>query len=303
MDKKDKSNDTFDELLTMWMKTTGEFWNNMFRTWSEMGRNVPFQSMAPESGSSSRVQASMLSTIKNYQALSEAFFEPSNLESLLKGTGAMPEILAKLAQSVLAGFVQMQQKTMERAGRVGESVEAYQFEDLDENAFRAWADIYEKEISQFLNVPQLGLTRFYQERVNRALDKFNIFQATFAEFLRLLYLPMNRSMAVMQDKLGKLAESGQLPEDSKTYYQMWIKTLEGHYMTLFQSAEYVQTLEKTLRTLSDFSKAKDEVVEDMLNALPIPKQKDMDELYREIYILKKRIKSLEKKKRGETQTK
>jgi polyhydroxyalkanoate synthesis regulator phasin len=29
--------------------------------------------------------------------------------------------------------------------------------------------------------------------------------------------------------------------------------------------------------------------------LPIPKQKDMDDLYREIYLLKKRIKALEKK--------
>ena len=145
-------------------------------------------------------------------------------------------------------------------------------------------------------MPQLGLTRFYQERANRALDKFNIFQATFAEFLRLLYLPVNRSMAVMQEKLGKMAESEQLPEDSNAYYQMWIKILEGHYMTLFQSPEYVQTLEKTLQTLSEFSKAKNEVVEDMLNALPIPKQKDMDELYMEIYTLKKRIKALEKEK-------
>jgi polyhydroxyalkanoate synthesis regulator phasin len=29
--------------------------------------------------------------------------------------------------------------------------------------------------------------------------------------------------------------------------------------------------------------------------LPIPKQKDMDDLYKEIYLLKKRIKALEKK--------
>ena len=32
------------------------------------------------------------------------------------------------------------------------------------------------------------------------------------------------------------------PEDPKAYYQMWIKILEGHYMTLFQSPDYVKTL-------------------------------------------------------------
>ena len=36
-------------------------------------------------------------------------------------------------------------------------------------------------------------------------------------------------------------------------------------------------------------------MEDMLSMFPVPKQKEMDELYREIYLLKKRIKALEKK--------
>jgi polyhydroxyalkanoate synthesis regulator phasin len=76
---------------------------------------------------------------------------------------------------------------------------------------------------------------------------------------------------------------------------MWIKILEGHYMTLFQSPEYVNILGNTLVSMSDFTAAKNEVIEDMLNMFPIPKQKDMDELYREIYLLKKRIKALEKK--------
>ena len=65
-------------------------------------------------------------------------------------------------------------------------------------------------------------------------------------------------------------------------------------MTLFQSPEYIQTLGKTLETMSAFSLARNDVLEDTLNSLPIPKQKDMDELYQELYLLKKRIKVLEK---------
>jgi polyhydroxyalkanoate synthesis regulator phasin len=122
-----------------------------------------------------------------------------------------------------------------------------------------------------------------------------MFQAAMTEFLRLLYLPVTRSFGVMQEKLGEMVDAGKLPEDSKTYYQMWIKILEGHYMTLFQSPEYVNILGNTLVSMSDFTAAKNEVIEDMLNMFPIPKQKDMDELYREIYLLKKRIKALEKK--------
>ena len=73
-------------------------------------------------------------------------------------------------------------------------------------------------------------------------------------------------------------------------YQMWIKILEGHYMTLFQSPEYVKTLGKTLDAMAEFSAANNDVMADMLNILPISTQKDMDDLYKEIYLLKKRIK-------------
>jgi len=147
-------------------------------------------------------------------------------------------------------------------------------------------------------MPQLGLTRFHQEKVNRALDKYTIFQSTFGEFLRLLYLPISHSLNALQDKMGEMVEKEELPGDTRIYYQMWIKTLEGHYMTLFQSPEYIQTLGKTLQSMSELTKARDDVLENMLSSLPIPKQKDLDDLYHELYILKKRIKMLEKKSAG-----
>jgi hypothetical protein len=130
----------------------------------------------------------------------------------------------------------------------------------------------------------------------RSVDKFNLFQSSLTEFLRLLSLPMERSLQILQEKLTELADEGSLPEDSKVYYQMWIKILEGHYMTLFQSSEYTKTLNKTLHSMSEFSEAKKELLQDtLLYMLPVPTQKEMDELYKEIYLLKKRIKELEKR--------
>ena len=89
--------------------------------------------------------------------------------------------------------------------------------------------------------------------------------------------------------------AGVAPEDSKQYYQMWIKILEGHYMTLFQSPEYGKTLNNVLVTMSEFSVVKNDLLEDMLSSLPVSTQTDMDDLYQEIYLMKKRLKALEKK--------
>jgi polyhydroxyalkanoate synthesis regulator phasin len=183
----------------------------------------------------------------------------------------------------------------ERASRVGETVEAYQFEDLDENIFRLWSEIYKREFRQFFHLPQIGLMREYQERINAVSDKYNLFQSDFSELLRLMALPINRSLSVMQEKVSDLAEKGELKEESQFYYNMWVKTLEGHYMSLFQTPEYMQTLAKTIESLSDFTTARNAVMEDLLSSLPIAKQSAMNDLEKEVYLLKKRIRQLEKR--------
>ena len=128
----------------------------------------------------------------------------------------------------------------------------------------------------------------------RVTDKYNLFQANAAEFFHLLYLPVEKSLKAMQKQLTELVDKGELPEDPNTYYQLWIKMLEGHYMRLFQSEEYGRHLHKTLSSTAEFSKAKNDVIQNTLDTLPVPTQKEMDELYKEIYLLKKKVRTLEK---------
>jgi class III poly(R)-hydroxyalkanoic acid synthase PhaE subunit len=234
--------------------------------------------------------------LNNWEAISAAMSAPESMQAFFQGAGAMPEMLAKLAQTSFNGFLEMQQKALERATRLGEHVDAYSFADIDENLFRSWTEMYEKEFSRFFQIPKLGLVREYQERITEAVDAYNRHQATLNEFLRLLALPLNRSFTVLQEQIAELAEKGELPEDSRAYYNMWIKVLEGHYMTLFQTPEYIETLARTLNSLSAFRTARDAVMEDLLSGLPVPVQSEIDDLYQEIHRLKRRLRALEKEK-------
>ncbi len=280
------------ETLTAdWMKSVADFWSGLNRMWLQ-----PQAGPDPDSQMSATHSAknSMDTAIRNWQAVSTAMSAPGSVESLLKSAGAMPELLAKMAQHTISGYLQLQEKWIERYGRISETVEAYSFERVDENMFRSWIDMYETEFRQFYQIPQLGLTRSYQEKFNQVMDKYNIYHATLAEFFRILTLPLSHTAAVMQEKVGELAEKGALPDDSQKYYQMWIKILEGHYMKLFQSPEYTLTLANTLNATSDFTSARDAVIQDMMSGLPIPSRKEIDELERELYELKKRIRTIEK---------
>jgi polyhydroxyalkanoate synthesis regulator phasin len=66
-------------------------------------------------------------------------------------------------------------------------------------------------------------------------------------------------------------------------------------MTLFKSPEYSQTLGKTLNAMGEYTVARKKILEDVLQMLPVPTHSEVDELYKEIYLLKKRLKKLEKK--------
>ena len=91
----------------------------------------------------------------------------------------MPEMLLNMAQTSLGGLGEMQKTMLERLGRMGDSAKAYEFQDLDENMYRMWTDIYEKEFKQFFHIPQLGLMRTYQEKANQvdshdAAEQFDV---------------------------------------------------------------------------------------------------------------------------------
>ncbi len=276
-----------------WFETAGNFWENMFQSWTQILKNMD-TTMSSQKPSSDSVKSAYSTVLKSADQFSDFASNPETMESLFKGAGAMPQLLARTVQIGIEGFLQYQQKWFEKAGKLGQSTDAFKFENLDENIFRAWTEVYESEFKRFFNIPQLGLTRFYQEKMAACIDKFNIYQATLTEFQRLLFLPVNRSISVMQEKLGEMAREKPLPEDPNAYYQLWVKILEGHYMTLFQSPEYINILGKTIDAMNDYTQAKNEILEDMLRATPVATHKDVDELYREIYLLKKRIQALEK---------
>ncbi|HSM74382.1 MAG TPA: poly(R)-hydroxyalkanoic acid synthase subunit PhaE [Desulfobacterales bacterium] len=280
-----------ESMLSAWMKMATDFWGPLMKQWTTALEPVNGQ---PE-GPLGRSKASWSSYLKSLTALSASMGEGGSADAVLKGIGVMPDILLRLLEGAWNSTFTLQRQIIEKAGRMGESVEAYQFEGLDQEAFKAWAEIYEQEIQQFLQVPQLGLTRFYQEKVQRTVDKCVLLQSAMAEFVNIVYLPMEQSSKVLQEKVAELAEKGSLPENPKEYYTMWVKILEGHYMTLFKTPEYTQTLSRVLSAFEDYQAARDDLLQDALKSLPVPTNRDMDALYKEIYDLKKKIRSLEKK--------
>ncbi len=274
-----------------WMKSAVDMWLNVA------------QAVPPNADSTLRAQTAVqnrftkqMETNLNFiKSFSQMMSQPESLSAAANSITALPEILIKMSKSMYEAFSQIHNQLVEKAGRIGRQTEAYNFDNIDQEVFRALSDVYEKELRQYLKIPPLGLTRFYQERLNELLDKHNLYETTMAEFLSVLYLPIEKSFSVFQERLRLLAEEGKFPKDPRESYAIWIKILEGHYMTLFKSKEYTDALHRTLNRTEDFLMAKDKALRDFLQLLPVATHSDLDDLYKEFHVLKKRVKELEKR--------
>ena len=292
-DRDDKS--TPEALFSTWMKSGTELWVSMTRVWFGIPETPEGPTEPEDTVKRTRMQESWESTLKMWEPILTKLSEPDAPDAFSKGMEALPEIVLKMIKAGWEGYFDLQQREMERLKRIGKHSEGYTFEDLDQNIFRAWKEIYEKEFKQVLNIPQMGLTSLYQTRMNQAVDKFNVFQAAAAELSRVLFLPVEKSFRVMQEKVGELTKEGKHPENTRDYYVMWLRILEGHYMSLFKSAEYSAVLSNTLEAMEDFLGARKKVLQDVLQTLPVATSKDMEELSRQVYLLNKKVKELAKK--------
>jgi hypothetical protein len=209
-------------------------------------------------------------------------------------TGSFQETLAKMTGPVFSAVNTMIGEWMQQSGTAGGGTGKFNFDSLDKDALAIWKTIYDNAFRKFLKAPQLGLMREHQERVARFFDRFTLLETALAEFLGVLSIPFKQSFDDFQKKLTELAATGKAPTEPNDYYKIWLRILEGHYMTLFQSPDYIQTLAKTLAASAAYTRAKKELISDVLGQWSIPSSNAMDALYQELHVLKKRMKQIEK---------
>jgi hypothetical protein len=279
-------------LLAAWIKWTMDCWDTI----AHMGPGLNGVSGAAGGSSpeATDLADSWLSSLNLWQAFFSLLTEPETVAAVFRGIKAPSEIVLRMAQAGWGGYFHLHQQWLKSWESAKTPANRHDFADLEKDIFKICNDLYENDFRRLLNMPHLRLTHLTQERLSRATEKFNQFQAALAEFIYMLYLPVKKSLRAMEGVKG-LGRQKKPPEDFKEYYKGWLKILEGHYMTLFQSAEFTRTLVHALTALQDFTTAKNALMAEVMEALSLPSRQDLDALYREMYLLKKRLKEMAKK--------
>ena len=150
---------------------------------------------------------------------------------------------------------------------------------------------YEETIGKALLAPSVGYFKEFNERLNNMAYAYIQFNTSKAAFYSLFYATGMKAAERVYDKFTEFVGKEVTPETFREFYRIWWNINEEVYQELFRSEEFSKlTLDVNRRGLL-FRKWIDDVFEHILKFTSLPSKKDMDEIYRSLYDLKKEVRN------------
>lgn len=263
-------------LMQGWMKTATENWQETAKKLLDASQGKA----APE--------------FPGTDILGRMFRESGVGGGLFPGENLAPQVGLKMAEIWRQGISSLQQAYMKQAAGQSLGPEGFPFGGIDPGAFKAWTELYERETLNQFRMPPMGLTREHQERTNRVMEAFNRFQSAMTQFLYQTSLPMEKSLQAMREELSTTVKGEMPAEEFKALYRKWVGVLEEKYMVLLKSKEYIEAMNKAIDAFGEFKSAKSQWMEHYLKMMDVPTQREMDDVCKDLYNLKKEVKELRK---------
>lgn len=167
--------------------------------------------------------------------------------------------------------------------------------DSTREFFNAWSKTCEDSVGRVAEIPAVGPSREKYERVMKGFSLFINLYATWMDSVSDFNTLSMEAMNKMQDKTIDIkSETG--PERSKELYNIWIETYSGIFNEFMRSEHFASDIGKFMSVFADVQKYNRGVVEEnLLVPSNLPTKTDIDEINKELYNLRKKVKELSTK--------
>lgn len=139
-----------------------------------------------------------------------------------------------------------------------------------------------------------GVSKENMEMAGELSNEFGNFQIKNAQLQYMMYTTGMEAMYAVAENIYNKTQQGEDLSNFITIYSDFLNTTDKFFVNLFNTEEYSK-LQAEVNSLGMKMKRKiDLQMEKSLANIPVPTRTEMDELYKTIYELKKRINTLEK---------
>ncbi len=168
----------------------------------------------------------------------------------------------------------------------------YPILDSTREFFNAWSKTCEDSFVRVAEMPAVGPSREKHERLMKGFSLFVNLYATWMDSVSDINNVSMEAISKMQDKTATLkSETGH--ERSKELYDIWIETYSGVFNEFMRSEHFVSDIGKFMSIFADVQRYNRDVLEEnVLVPSNLPTKTDIDEINKELYDLRKKVKEL-----------
>jgi class III poly(R)-hydroxyalkanoic acid synthase PhaE subunit len=159
--------------------------------------------------------------------------------------------------------------------------------------FHSLFNAFDNTFGRVFHMPPVGKDREKIELLLHSLDDVSVYAAKYTEYQHIMYFT---GLAAMEKVVEKLAEKLRLGEEIQQFdefFDLWVDVSEQAYFKLFQTEDFArlqgELLDAGLKVRTRFFK----IMEMQLHDVPVVLRSEMDDLYKTVYDLRKKVKKLE----------
>ncbi|ABK77953.1 hypothetical protein CENSYa_1330 [Cenarchaeum symbiosum A] len=164
-----------------------------------------------------------------------------------------------------------------------------------------WTDLIHLMSSKPQALGSVGPMRSFAENakaITRELLDANEDLAGFNEALARYYSQLSEAWAEAQKKVNaKAPRIPRDPEQFEAYKRVWIDIFDNDFTELFDSKEFGENYGRLVAKELELARRWENMTNVVLKSANLPSRKEIDEVYRELHALRRRVARLEAEKR------
>lgn len=214
---------------------------------------------------------------------------PENMRSIFSQPMDLMNDYTKASENFMKPWVESKdaiQALIERGMKGDKDVYMDFYKLINEN--------YDNSYGKLMNISGLGLNGESTEQQMKTFDSYIKLMICFNELFSLIYKVSQGNMEELVKKYQTMFEEGTMPQTFREFYDMWLKTNEDSFVSVFNTEEFAKLFGKFSEKYCEFKMKSDNLLEEQLRALPLPTKTDMDDLYKTVYDQKKELRSLKR---------
>ena len=202
------------------------------------------------------------------------------------------EIQDKMMQSIVQNgslYVQFMKSVFEAAQttNAGEDSEE-KLNEIHNKMSQHLLDLYQNSVGKYLAAPQFGIPREALQQLNNGVSAYHKFMGALGDFSVMFSKPLKRSMDVLRKALEDQEETGEGFNSARDVYNFAVKIFDKEYDVWLKSPEGVQSVANIVDKYLEYKQNLNPVRDTWFKSLSIPTKKEMADVYRGIYDLRKK---------------